>query len=75
MAERGKLPLPEILRCRVKYFTDGAVLGSQAFVQTQLGIYQARTGRRRSAEPRQIPSITDWGELTMLRGVRGQALS
>jgi len=75
MAEGGKLPLPEVLRCRIRYFTDGAVLGSRAFVQTQLAIYRARTGRRRCTPPRQIPSITEWGELTTLRGVRGPTLS
>ncbi len=74
VAAGGKLPLAEVLRCRVKYFTEGAVLGSQAFVQTQLAVYQERTGRRRGAAPRPIPSITDWGELTILRAVRGPAL-
>jgi putative transposase len=70
MAEGGKLPLAEVLRCRLRYFTDGAVLGSQAFVQTQLAVYRARTGRRQHTEPRLIPSIAQWGELTTLRAVR-----
>ena len=74
VAEGGKLPLPEVLRCRVRYFTDGAVLGSHAFVQTQLALYRARTGRRRCTAPRPLPAITDWGELSMLRGLRGPAL-
>jgi hypothetical protein len=34
--EKGKLPLAEILRCRVRYFTDGAVLGSAKFVKAQM---------------------------------------
>ena len=29
----GKLELGEALRCRVRYFSDGAVLGSRAFVE------------------------------------------
>ena len=32
IAEGGKLSLSEMLRCRVRYFTDGAVLGSKEFV-------------------------------------------
>jgi hypothetical protein len=28
----GKLPLAEVLRCRLRYFTDGVVLGGKAFV-------------------------------------------
>jgi hypothetical protein len=30
---KGKLPLNEILRCRVRYFTDGVILGSRNFVE------------------------------------------
>ena len=35
MAARGRLPLNEILRCRVRYFTDGVILGSRVFVEDQ----------------------------------------
>ena len=28
----GRIPLEAALRCRVRYFTDGVVLGSQHFV-------------------------------------------
>lgn len=41
MAARGKLPLNEILRCRVRYFTDGVILGSRVFVEDQ---YRKRRG-------------------------------
>ncbi len=37
--KRGTLPLHEYLRLRVRYFTDGAVLGSREFVN---GIFEAR---------------------------------
>jgi len=67
---KGKLPLHEMLRCRVRYFSDGAVLGGQVFVQKQLSIYQKRTGKRSRTAPRPMPNITDWGELTTLRGLR-----
>jgi hypothetical protein len=29
----GQLPKAAILRCRVRYFTDGAILGSAEFVR------------------------------------------
>jgi putative transposase len=70
IAENGKLPLATVLRCRVRYFTDGAVLGSQAFVQSYLSTYQRQTGRRSRTSPRQVPHVTDWGDLTTLRGLR-----
>ena len=38
----GRLPLSVYLRMRVRYFTDGAVLGTQAFVES---VFQARRER------------------------------
>ena len=39
LAERGKLSPGELVRLRVRYFSDGAVLGSKAFVE---GIFEAQ---------------------------------
>ena len=69
---QGRLPLHEVLRCRVRYFSDGAVLGSQTFVQEHLANYRHRTGRRERTRPRPLPSVTDWGDLNTLRGLRRQ---
>src|SRR5690606_25654534 len=33
LAAGGKVPLAELLRCRVRYLSDGAILGSEAFVR------------------------------------------
>ena len=33
--QQGEIPLVELLRCRIRYFTDGGILGSRAFVQEQ----------------------------------------
>jgi putative transposase len=70
---KGRLPLHEVLRCRVRYFSDGAVLGGHAFVQKHLGTYQKLTGRRSRTAPRPIPQVTDWGDLSTLRGLRRNA--
>jgi putative transposase len=70
---KGHFPLHEVLRCRVRYFSDGAVLGSRAFVQEHLGTYQKLTGKRSRTAPRPVPQITDWGDLSTLRGLRRQA--
>jgi len=74
MAAGGRLPLAEVLRCRVKYFTEGAVLGSRAFVQEHLAAYRLRTGRRRNTPAPSLPRLTDCGELAVLRGVRSPAI-
>jgi putative transposase len=49
--QNGELSLPERLRCRIRYFTDGVILGSQSFVEThfsklkeKLGYSRQRTG-------------------------------
>lgn len=73
MKAKGRLPMAEVLRCRVRYFSDGAVLGSQAFVQDHLQLYQRLTGRRSRTAPRPLPGVTDWGDLSTLRGLRKNA--
>ena len=71
----GLLPLAEVLRCRVRYFSDGAVLGSRRFVQEYILAFASKTGRRkRAVSPKALPELTDWGELTTLRGLRRQVL-
>jgi REP element-mobilizing transposase RayT len=73
LAADGKLPLATVLRCRVRYFTDGAVLGSQAFVATQLARYRKRAGPCAHTAPCPLPDLTDWGDLATLRKLRGPA--
>lgn len=68
---KGRLPRHVVLRCRIRHFTDGAVLGGQAFVTEHLAVYRERTGRRRNSPPKPLPAFTDWGvELVTLRGLR-----
>lgn len=69
----GQLPLATVLRSRVRYFSDGAVLGGRVFVEEQLADYQRKTGRRKRSAPCALPNLTDWGELTTLRGLRRHA--
>lgn len=42
LAKGGKLSQADDLRCKVRYFSDGAVLGGKNFVE---GIFQACRGR------------------------------
>ncbi|MCB1086627.1 MAG: transposase [Verrucomicrobiae bacterium] len=65
----GKLSIPEILRCRVRYFCDGAIFGSVEFVN---GIFEAqrwRYGPKRKTGARKMRGA-DWGELRVLRDLR-----
>jgi REP element-mobilizing transposase RayT len=70
--EKGRLPLATVLRCRLRYFHDGAVLGSRAYVAEQLAEHHRRSGCRPS-DPRPLPDCTDWGDLTVMRGLRRAA--
>jgi REP element-mobilizing transposase RayT len=57
----GKLPLSTALRCQIRYFTDGGVLGGRAFVAKHLTLIRRKTGLRRRKEPRALPPVCDWG--------------
>ena len=70
LKQHGRLPLAVVLRCRIRYFTDGAVLGSRAFVDLHLANYRRRHGARERTAPRDLANITDWRGLMSLRGLR-----
>ncbi len=57
----GRIPLPELLRCRIRYFTDGGILGSHAFVQDQFARWKSllRTPHARDPRPRQLHGSED----------------
>jgi putative transposase len=66
----GKLSIPEIIRCRVRYFCDGAVFGTVEFVN---GIFEANRGRfgpTRKTGARKLRGGADWGELRTLRDLQ-----
>ena len=64
--EKGKLPLAVVLRCRVRYFTDGMVLGSEAFVKEQMG-REPPGKRERKVHPMRG---ADWEGLSVGTGLR-----
>ncbi len=70
----GKLSIAELLRCRIRYFTDGVVIGSEAFVES---FFQSRRGmfsvRRKSGARRMVGG--DWHGLRSARALRSRAVS
>jgi len=73
--EKGRLTVATALRCRLRHFTDGAVIGGELFVAEHLAAYRARCGRRHRSSPKAIPPIADWGtDLLTLRGLRRRAI-
>ncbi len=65
----GKLTLPQALRCRVRYFTDGMAIGGKAFVD---GVFERNRrffGPKRKDGARRM-RFADWGELRVARALR-----
>jgi REP element-mobilizing transposase RayT len=44
----GQLSLPELLRCKVRYFTDGLVIGSREYLKQYAEANQERHGERKT---------------------------
>ena len=68
-ARDGKLPLPQVIRHRVRYFTDGAVFGSAAFVDGVFERYRSRFGEQRKTGARPMKEA-DWEGLHVLRDLQ-----
>lgn len=65
----GRLPLAEALRCRVRYFTDGVVLGGKEHVDGFFERRREQFGIRRESGARRMRGA-DWGGIRTLRDLR-----
>lgn len=70
--EAGGLSQAELLRCRVRYFSEGVVLGSAEFVRRHAPHWQRVSQRSKPAHPVAISGF-DPNVLSVMRNVRGQA--
>jgi REP element-mobilizing transposase RayT len=50
----GAIPLGKMLRCRIRYFTDGAVIGSRIFVDEAFAKCRERFGSKRKSGARKL---------------------
>jgi putative transposase len=69
--EDGHLSKSVMLRCRVRYFTDGAILGSAEFVRGFTGAWQMQRGRKHPPKVNHMKG-GDWGGLVVIQGLRRQ---
>jgi putative transposase len=51
---KGEISLGKVLRCRVRYFTDGAVIGSRNFVDEAFTMSRERFGKNRKSGARRL---------------------
>ena len=70
----GDVALGKMLRCRVRYFTDGAVIGSRAFVDEVFRTCRERFGERRKDGARKLRGngAAAAGRLWSVRDLRRQ---
>ena len=69
VAKGGKLTRGKMLRCRVRYFADGAVLGTKEFVDSVFQLERQRFGPKRKDGARRMRHL-DGGSLRVLRDLR-----
>jgi putative transposase len=61
----GHVPIWKVLRCRIRYFSDGAVLGSRSFVDSFFESERSRFGEKRETGARKLR--VSMGSVTSLR--------
>ena len=69
-----QLTIAQALRCRVRYLTDGAVLGSENFVNSVFDRHRPKFGKRRESGARAMREA-DWGGLCVLRDLQGDVMA
>jgi len=55
--ENGQLSLPERLRCRIRYFSDGVILGSRSFVESHCQRLRQKIGYKRKNGPTALKAL------------------
>ena len=69
LAAKGRLPLGEYVRCRVRYFCDGAVFGGREFVEGMFARHRERFGKKRKDGARRVRGL-EGTEAYVLRDLR-----
>ncbi len=74
--QEGKVQLPmhAVLRCRVRYFTDGAILGSTEYVRSFVAIWQMEKGRKYPPKVSRLRGA-DWQDMACIQGLRKAVFS
>ena len=68
LRQGGDVALGKLLRCRIRYFTDGVVIGSRGFVDEVFARTRERFGPRRKDGARKVRGAE--GQLWSLRDLR-----
>lgn len=74
LEREGQLPKSELLRLRVRYFSDGLVLGSEIFIEEVFEQYRSHFGDKRKSGARPIKGFPD-DSLKVIRDLRLNPIS
>jgi putative transposase len=55
----GKLSRPQMLRCKIRYFTDGVVIGSKSFVDGYFNEKRTQFSHKRKSGARKMRHLAD----------------
>ncbi len=69
----GQLSRGELLRCRVRYFSDGMVLGSREYVETVFEGRRDLFGSKRKTGARKVPGGV-WDDLCSMRDLQKKSI-
>jgi hypothetical protein len=70
LKREGVLTMGQVLRLRVRYFSDGVVLGSRNYVNGIFAEYRDRFGPRRRSGARRLRGLEALGDLATLRDLQ-----
>jgi hypothetical protein len=74
LKENGQLPRSELLRLRVRYFSDGLVLGTEAFVEDLFEQFRSHFGEKRKSGSRPLRGFSG-RDLKVIRDLRIDPIS
>jgi putative transposase len=74
LKEDGDLPVTELLRCKVRYFSDGVAIGSSDYVDGIFEKYRDQFGPKRKTGARKMKG-GGWGDLCTIRDLRLSPIS
>ena len=64
----GELSVADVIRCRIRYLSDGGALGRADFLRQVFEENRERFGAKRKSAGRNMRG-SDWGGLQVLRGL------
>jgi putative transposase len=67
--QNGKVPIEELLRVRIRYFSDGMALGSKSFVEQLFTANRSEFGIKRKVGGSALPEKS-WGHLHVMRDLK-----